>query len=52
MHIANPSQANEADADEDTNTNNNNDEGSIDEWSTKDLKYTSVDGGEHPGMGS
>jgi hypothetical protein len=46
-----PSQANEADVDEDTNTNNDNNEGSIDEWSAKDLEYTSIDGGEHPGMG-
>jgi hypothetical protein len=39
------------DADKDTNTDNDDDEGSISEWSTKDLKYTSVDSGEHPGMG-
>jgi hypothetical protein len=51
IHVTDPSQANEADADEDTNTNNDNDEGSIDKWSTKDLEYTSVDSGEHPGMG-
>jgi hypothetical protein len=37
--------------DADTNSNNNNDKGSISEWSTKDLEYTSVDGGEHPRMG-
>jgi hypothetical protein len=48
---ADPSQANEADADEDTDTNDDDDEGSIDEWSTKDLEYTSIDGGEHPRMG-
>jgi hypothetical protein len=51
IHVTDPSQANKADADEDTNTDDNNDEGSINEWSTKDLKYTSVDGGEHPRMG-
>jgi hypothetical protein len=50
IHPADPSQTNEADADEDTNNNNNN-EGSINEWSTKNLEYTSIDGGEHPEMG-
>jgi hypothetical protein len=48
---ADPSQANEADGDTDTNTNDDDDKGSINEWSTKDLKYTFIDGGEHPGMG-
>jgi hypothetical protein len=48
---ANPSQANEVDVDEDTNTDDNDDKGSIDEWSTKDLKYISINSGEHPGMG-
>jgi hypothetical protein len=48
---ADPSQANKADVDKDTNTDDDDDEGSIDEWSTKDLKYTSIDGGEHPRMG-
>jgi hypothetical protein len=51
VHVADPSQTNKADTDEDTNTDDDDDEGSIDEWSTKDLEYTSVDGGEHPGMG-
>jgi hypothetical protein len=51
IHSTDPSQANEADADEDTNEDNSDDEGSINEWSTKDLEYTSVDGGEHPRMG-
>ena len=50
IHITDPSQANKADVDEDTNTDNDNDEGSIDKWSTKDLEYTSIDSGEHPGM--
>jgi hypothetical protein len=50
IHVADPSQANEADVDEDID-DDDDDEGSIDEWSTKDLEYTSVDGGEHPGMG-
>jgi hypothetical protein len=48
---ADPSQANEVDTDKDTDTNDDDNEGSIDKWSTKDLEYTSVNGGEHPGMG-
>jgi hypothetical protein len=51
IHAADPSQANEVDADEDMNTNDDDDKGSIDEWSTKNLEYTSVDSGEHPRMG-
>jgi hypothetical protein len=51
IHPTDPSQANEADADEDTNEDDSDDEGSIDKWSTKDLEYKSIDGGEHPRMG-
>jgi hypothetical protein len=48
---ADPSQANEVDVDVDTNTDDDDSKGSISKWSTKDLKYTSINGGEHPRMG-